>query len=151
MFAEGIDDDGAEVEEFRSNLRGSLRGDGVQVGECEVAPFQPVEMQEHHFVLLLESEATEREMSFGTPFHLSLNAGPEVLVQIGKVGGEMLVEAFAAHRVEQWCPCVEKSLVGMPHEWTHIQIRHEPLQFVSQRVARLFLCTEEFLLIGENQ
>ena len=147
MFAEGIDDDGAEVEEFRSNLRGSLRGDGVQVGECEVAPFQPVEMQEHHFVLLLESEATEREMSFGTPFHLSLNASPEVLVQIGKVR----VEAFAAHRVEQWCPRVEESFVGMPDKWTHIQIRHEPLQFVSQRVARLFLCTEEFLLIGENQ
>ncbi len=70
-------------------------------------------------------------MSFGTPFHLSLNASPEVLVQIGKVGGKMLVEAFAAHRVEQWCPRVEESLVGMPHEGTHIQIRHEPLQFVS--------------------
>ena len=137
---EGIDDDGAVVEQFGADVGAASLGDDMHVAEHEFTPLQTVEGKEIDGVGTFHTMCADGVLTDGAPLYLSGHVTTLI---------DMLLEALAVHGIEVLEAGVEQHMVHVAHKRTDPYVGHETAELVLHLVT--LLPDKELLLIGEDE
>ena len=135
---EGVDDDGAVVEQFGTNMRRAFLSDRMHVAERKVTPLQTVEGKEIDGVGTLHTMHADGMLTNGT----SLNLRRYLTALI-----DMLLETLAVHGIEMRKARVEQGTVHVPHERADPHIGHKTAELVLH--LETLLLGKELLTVRE--